>query len=229
MSMKSSTHHAKFRCSTLAAAAAGDLAFRLSNTVHSSTVDIITCSTGVFLGVALFQLCQWRQHRVLRKCHHTCGHLQLTGALSHCRHQLIWCEAELCHNSASTRKKKQKKTALLIFLHDLLLKWLHDEVNIIQCFLMPASESLSALSRRSTVKITMWTYMSDCVFTCVLRVCVCVCRLAQAVCRCVCSDIRSWIRQACPALCSALCAVFPFKSGRLAHVGSLGFSCRQLS
>ena len=60
-------------------------------------------------------------------------------------------------------------------------------------------------------------------------VCVCVCRLAQAVCRCVCSDIRSWIRQACPALCSALCAVFPFKSGRLAHVGSLGFSCRQLS
>ena len=29
--------------------------------------------------------------------------------------------------------------------------------------------------------------------------------------------------------CSVLCAVFPFKSGRLAHVGSLGFSCRQLS
>lgn len=29
--------------------------------------------------------------------------------------------------------------------------------------------------------------------------------------------------------CSALCTVFPFKSGRLAHAGSLGFSRCQLS
>lgn len=64
-----------------------------------------------------------------------------------------------------------------------------------------------------------------CVFTCVR----CMCVRVHAVCLCVRSNIGSWIRQACPALCSALCAVFPFKSGRLAHVGSLGFSCCQLS
>lgn len=56
-----------------------------------------------------------------------------------------------------------------------------------------------------------------------------VCMPVQAVSLCMCSGIRSWIRQACPALRSALCTVFPFKSGRLAHAGSLGFSCCQLS
>ena len=71
--------------------------------------------------------------------------------------------------------------------------------------------------------------MYDCVFSHVLFMCMCVCVCMPVQPVCVCSDIRSWIRQACPALCSALCAVFPFKSGRLAHVGSLGFSCCQLS
>lgn len=69
--------------------------------------------------------------------------------------------------------------------------------------------------------------MYECIFQCVLRLQIRM--LTQAVCWCVCTGIRSWIRQTCPALCSVLCTVFPFKSGRLAHAGKLGFSCCQLS
>lgn len=65
-----------------------------------------------------------------------------------------------------------------------------------------------------------------------VNTCMTVCfRLYLCTLTCVCAraDIRSWIRQACRALCSVLCTVFPFKSGRLAHVGSLGFSRCRLS
>lgn len=79
--------------------------------------------------------------------------------------------------------------------------------------------------------VRKWTY--DCTyvqFTCTPHVYVCACLCSP--CACACAQTYGHGSDRLALLCalrSALCAVFPFKSGRLAHVGSLGFSCCQLS
>lgn len=74
----------------LAAAAAGDLAFRLSNTVHSSAFRNILCLTRCFLRLdvlpwpALHFASQILQRALsassLEKCNHTCDRFRLAIA-----------------------------------------------------------------------------------------------------------------------------------------------------